>query len=207
MIRRERFKELVEYALERNSRGGYRISQRQLSQALRCAPGMIRRYLDLETDINGLRYSTLRAMAEVTQLNPGTIFMWIEQGREQAMAYESKAVGSLAPFTPLDLARQLVVTLELERVAPSEPSTEPLLDRIEAIKATVGPVFPRLVALSGAAAALEHLEDGSLPKEEHWEPLSQLLDASSAELMRLCGIKPPAVGGSDASARSERTPA
>lgn len=185
--KRERFKEVVEYALERLSTGGTRVSHRRLAIQLQCAPGMIRRYVDLEVDVHGLRYISILRLAEASRLDPGAIFKWIEVGREEAMSYQSSINQSLEAYTALDLAHRLVQVLDIQQ--PKTPSAEPLKELVDQLESLTGPLFTRMVTLAGACAVVERVRSGELPSGEEWDCLGELLEIEPEELKRLAGMQ------------------
>lgn len=198
--RKRHFREVVEYALERVSTGGQRASQRQLAERIMCAPGMIRRYLDMETSVEGLKFLTLYSLSKACRLDPGTLFIWIEEGREPAMLHEAALSGTIPPFGALDLARQLVRILEQddrggEEAAgdgPAPPSLDPVRLRLAALENEVGALFERMVRLTEAEQAIEVVAaSGSQPSslaDEDWVALGRLLEMEPDQLKGECRL-------------------
>lgn len=198
--RKRHFREVVEYALERVSTGGQRASQRQLAERIMCAPGMIRRYLDMETSVEGLKFLTLYSLSKACRLDPGTLFIWIEEGREPAMLHEAALSGTIPPFGALDLARQLVRILEqddrgggdLGSDGPAPPSLDPVRLRLSSLEHEVGALYQRMVRLTEAEAAVELVEAvGTLPSSlaaEDWAALGRLLEMEPDQLRGECGL-------------------
>jgi len=198
--RRCHFREVIEYALERVSTGGQRASQRQLAERIMCAPGMIRRYLDKETSVEGLKFLTLYSLSKACRLDPGTLFIWIEEGREAAMLHEAALGGTIPPFGALDLARQLVRILEQDDRGgqdaagdgPAPPSLDPVRLRLSALEHDVGPLYQRMVRLTQAEAVIELVETGgTLPSSlaaEDWAALGRLLEMEPDQLQGECRL-------------------
>ncbi|MGB7566040.1 MAG: hypothetical protein WBM08_14975 [Prochlorococcaceae cyanobacterium] len=205
-LRRERFKELIEYAQLRSGSGGVRASQRYLSQLLGLSPSMIRRYLDGEADVEEIRYLTIRNLAEVAGIDVGTLSRWLEHGRAVALEHESRRLGSLAPYTIKDLAERILDLLaaEPEPVPAAEPDLDPLHRQVERLRLEVGPAFDRLCALAGCSDALERLRSGASLQEGDWELFAALLEVDAADLRQECGYAaaaPAAAASSPAALR------
>jgi hypothetical protein len=200
-VRKRHFKELIEYALERISHGGHRASQRQLAEQLMLAPGMIRRYLDMETSVEGLKFMTLYQISRACRLDVGSVFLWIEEGREKAMDHEMALGGQVPPFSALDLARRLVVILEGDGggggggggdTSGPKPDLGPLRQRVQDFAAEAGDLMCRMVRMVGAEAALAKLEDpalaiGSLETDD-WQAVAALLEVEVRTLQLECGL-------------------
>lgn len=200
VMRKRHFKEVVQYAMERVSTGGQRASQRQLAERLMCAPGMIRRYLDQETSVEGLKYITLHMLAKACRLDAGSLFVWIEQGRDAAMEHEASLAGTMPPFSALDLAHRLVDLLSEDddgrggqgKDDPPGPDLESLRQRVAVMEVESGALFPRMVRLTQAEEALQCLADPSVApgdlRAEDWSALGRLLEAEVGELKEACGM-------------------
>jgi hypothetical protein len=203
-VRKRHFKQLIEYAMERVSVGGQRASQRQLAEKLMLAPGMIRRYLDMETSVEGLKFTTLSQLSRACRLNVGTVFLWIEEGREKAMEHEMSLGGSAPPFGALDLARRLVEILEgrddpggggrgLGPDVPPPPDLTPLRQRTTVFTEEAGDLVGRMVRMVGAEAAMAKLEDPELAPDAldagDWQALAALLEVAADTLRLECGLQ------------------
>jgi transcriptional regulator with XRE-family HTH domain len=203
MLRRQRFKELIEYALVRSGSGGVRASQRYLSQLLGLSPSMIRRYLDGEAEVEEIRYVTIRSLAEVAGIDVGTLSLWLERGREVALEHESRRLGNLKPYTIKDLAERIVelAAFEAEPLPAPGLDLEPLRRRVRALRLEVGPVFDRLCSLAGCIDAVERLYSQQPLVEGDWELLAGLLELDVATLQEECGHS-----GGDQAALARRDP-
>lgn len=198
--RKRHLKEVVLYAMERVSTGGQRASQRQLAERLMCAPGMIRRYLDQETSVEGLKYITLHMLARACRLDTGSLFVWIEDGRDAAMEHEASLAGTMPPFSALDLAHRLVDLLSEDepgggdpaRDTPPGPDLEPLRQRVSLMEVESAHLFPRMVRLTEAEEAIQCLSDPSVTpldlRSEDWSALARLLEEEVDALKQLCGL-------------------
>lgn len=159
-LRSERLREIVLFALERLG-GRARISQRKLAQAMGCAPTMVTRYLTGQDPL-GLKVVTLVHLARVAGLHPGTLHVWLEDGRDLAMAHERRVSDSLDGCQPIDLAKELV--RRLEGAAPEPPALEDeeftrrLRDAVNREEAELGGfLFTRMCELADATEAVEEL--------------------------------------------------
>jgi hypothetical protein len=184
--RKEALREIVLYALEKIANGGHRGSQRALAEQMAVAPGMIRRYLDGEVAVEALKYGTILTLAKASRLDPGTIYVWVEAGRDAAMDHEARLQGDIPPFGLTDLARRLLNELEAqEQTLPeleAEPTLAPIRRRIDALEEEAGMSFPRMLRMAAATEAVikvRRLE--TVPADldgDDWEALSVLLDAT-----------------------------
>jgi hypothetical protein len=196
--RKRHFKEVIEYAMERVSTGGHRASQRQLAERIMCAPGMIRRYLDMQTSVEGLKFVTLLSIAKACRLDPGTLFVWIEQGRQSALLHEAALHGTVPPFGALDLAKRLVEILEDgpggdgggDGGGPPKPGLAPVRQQLRVLEQEVGALMAKMVRLTEAEDALRLvMAEDTAPEmlnEGHWRSLSRLLEVAPEVLQQNC---------------------
>jgi hypothetical protein len=203
-VRKRHFKQLIEYAMERVAMGGQRASQRQLAEKLMLAPGMIRRYLDMETSVEGLKFTTLSQLARACRLHVGTVFVWIEEGRDQAMTHELSLGGNTPPFGALDLARRLVEILEGRDDpggdggedhgpdVPPPPDLTPLRQRTTVFAEEAGDLMGRMVRMVGAGIAMAKLENSELAVDaldpSDWLAMAALLEVDAEALRLECGV-------------------
>lgn len=204
-LRKRHFREIVEYALERVSTGGSRASQRQLAERIMCAPGMIRRYLDQETSVEGLKFLTLYSLSKACRLDPGSLFLWIEEGKDAAMAHEAALNGTMPPYGALDLAKRLVTILEEDgdddgkSDAPGtpKPSLDGIRVRLSSLEQEVGHLYGRMLRLTGAEDVVDRVLTGlDSPYKlnaQDWSTLAALLEVEAAELMQEAGLAQAAV--------------
>jgi hypothetical protein len=163
---------------------------------------MIRRYLDKETSVEGLKFLTLYSLSKACRLDPGTLFFWIEEGREAAMLHEAALHGTVPPFGALDLARRLVDILEEqeggggESVAndsgPPPPNLDGIRHRLASLEEEVGQLFGRMVRLTDAADVVDRVQTGlNAPDElsaKDWEALAALLEVEVSTLKQEAGL-------------------
>ena len=187
-----RFAEIVRYA--QTVLGGQasgRASQRELAEALGVAPTMVTRYVSSNCDWRGLKASTLEALAKAARLEVGTLFVWIHEGRDAAMAYERRMSAEPKAFRPVDLARELTAMLESqERVkeepAPDGPDYEAILNQLQPLQ---GPAFDRLVELFDATAAVAAAQQQQPLSDDDWLKLARLIDADPVKFRQLCSTQ------------------
>jgi transcriptional regulator with XRE-family HTH domain len=180
-----RFAEIVRYA--QTVLGGQasgRASQRDLANALGIAPTMVTRYKSRNCDWRGLRASTIEALAKAARLEVGTVFVWLHEGREAAMAYERRMSAEPRAFRPVDLARELTAMLEQQDDEAGPDVTEPAGLDYAAIAALLrplqGPAFERLVEVLEATTAVNAIAECMPLEDEDWLKLARLLSEDPA---------------------------
>ena len=175
----QRFAEIVIYAQEvLGSKEDRRASQRALSQTLGVAATMIGRYKSGLCDWQNLRAQTIEALAAAAQLEVGTLFIWIKDGKAAAMAYQRQASSAPRAFAPVDLARELVQMLE--QAPEPDSKTKGLPPEREQ---------PKIYTEAEALAISQMCRDGfrriatdqMLNAKEAWEKLKPLCEGMSAE--------------------------
>ena len=179
-----RFAEIIQYAqIVLGGREDRRASQRELSSRLNVAATMIGRYKSGLCDWRNIKASTIEALAKAAQLEVGTLFVWINEGREAALAHERKTSTTPRAFAPVDLARELVAMLETGSGLPDKdealPSVEPDQPRIyteedaKRISQMCRDAFRRIAT------------DQLLAPREAWEKLKPLCEEmNAAEISR-----------------------
>lgn len=191
-VREQRLAEIVRYAQQRLGSGAsQRASQRALSERLSCAPTMIGRYLTGNVVFGNMRAETVRALAEAAELDVGTLFVWIERGRDAAMAHEQHLRGEPVAFQPVDLARRLVTLLEASPAAaveqdPPQVDVQGLMTLLEETRRESSRLFDRMVRALNAEAMLQRLAIGE-PEEDDWRLLGALLEQSPQKLRQRFG--------------------
>lgn len=211
----ENFLQLLRYCRQVLGGRSRIASKRELSEALNVAPGMAGRYVSGETDFYNLRAVTVELLARACELDVGTAFTWVGQGREAAMAHEERLRREPVTFTALDhvrIAWRLLDQQERDGQAEDGAGSEELLPTDfeglrQALAARRGPdgealagIFDTLVRTIEAAPCLERIGDRLELQEEDWLKLQLLLGLEAAELRARFGPgrTPP---------RSEPTPA
>ena len=180
-----RFAEIVGYAqVVLGGQASGRASQRELAEYLNVAPTMVTRYKAGNCDWLGLKASTLESLARAARLEVGTLFVWINEGREAAMAYEQRMSAEPKAFRPVDLARELTAMLERqdrnaikEEPAPSGPDYEGITSQLQQL---AGPAFDRLVLLFDATNAVAAAIEQQPLSDDDWLKLARLVDDDPA---------------------------
>ena len=189
-----RLAEIVRYAQKQlGGDASQRASQRALSEKLGIAPTMIGRYLTNNVCFNNIRAETVRALADAAGLNVGTLYTWMEHGRDAAMAYEQRLNAEPVAFEPIDLAKQLVRILEEAPPAAADAAAEPpaidsngLMALLEEARREGPRLFDRMVRAMAAEAMLQRLAIGELEPDD-WLVLAQLLEQTPRRLQERYG--------------------
>lgn len=176
-LRAQRFADLIRYAQKVLGRGsGEKASQRELADHIRVAGTMVTRYLSGSVDWYNCRTHTAALIAAAAELHVGTVYVWIEEGREMAFRHEALIRSRPAAFRPLDLARELVVMLQQEST-----DDEPVLDysvvkqKLAAVEAESPRLYGSFVHRIGAEGALAKIEFGQPLSDEEWQKINELL--------------------------------
>lgn len=183
-----RFAEIVSYAqVVLGGQASGRASQRELAEVLGVAATMVTRYKAGNCDWRGLKASTLEALAKAARLEVGTLFVWINEGRDAAMAYQRRMSAEPRAFRPVDLARELTAMLESQEQIKQEPAPEgPDYAGIQnQLQPLQGPAFDRLVALFDATAAVAAAMEQQPLSDDDWLKLARLVDADPARFRQL----------------------
>lgn len=198
-VRRKRFQEIVRYALEVNTQTDRRFSQRDLADKLKVAPTMITRYLQGRVEFWSMKAVTLDFLAKSCGLDVGTLYAWIEKGRDEAIRHQERVEQEPAIARPQDLLRRALSMLENEKKPPGQkgPRYPALRKAIRDLRLSVGEaVYPRLIRLAEAEAALQAVEAG----EDLWldaeDALAALLELNVDEVRELASRPAEADGDS-----------
>ena len=173
-----RFAEIVSYAQQvLGGREDRRASQRELSQRLGVAATMIGRYKSGMCDWQNLKASTIEALAAAAQLEVGTLFVWIKEGRSAAMQYQRKASAEPKAFEVVDLARELVKMLE--GVSPDQETKElpPIREQRKIHTEAEAKQISDMCREAFRRIAVDRMWEPA----DAWEKLSALCDGMSAE--------------------------
>ena len=195
----DNFLELLQHC--RRVLGGHArlASKRELSDALNVAPGMAGRYIAGETDFYNLRAITVELLARACGLDVGTVFRWVGQGRQEALAHEALLRREPVAFSALDHVRAAATLLEQQEEAVALSGEEPplptdfdglamaLAGRRGQDGAAVASLFDTLVRSIGAEPCLERIRASQDLEDDDWFKLQQLLGVPQHELMALFG--------------------
>lgn len=192
--------------------GGHKrlASQRELADALCVAATMAGRYLSGDTDFYGMRAVTVELLAKAAQVDVGTVFLWVAEGREVALAHEERVRQEPVAFSALEHLRTAVRLLEdqeeeegpLEQGAhhspqPPKPDYRELLLLLEVRRGLDGEpiasLFDTLVETLAAGSTLERVRQAEELEDGDWVKLQQLLGVPAEELrQRFGGHRTPA---------------
>ena len=196
----ENFLELLQHC--RRVLGGHTklASKRELSDALNVAPGMAGRYIAGETDFYNLRAVTVELLARACGLDVGTVFRWVGQGRQDALAHEALLRREPVAFSALDHVRAAATLLEQQEEAIVQDAREdtPLPTDFDGLTmalagrrgqdgAAVASLFDTLVHSIGAESCLQRVRAHQELEEDDWFKLQQLLGVPQGELLALFG--------------------
>lgn len=175
-------------------------SKRELSDALNVAPGMAGRYVSGETDFYGLRAVTVEQLAKACGLDVGTVFRWVREGRQAAMAHEALLRQEPVAFTALDHVRAAAALLQRQdsAVDADEEGEQPLGTDFQGLTlalagrrgqegAAMASLFDTLVQTIQAVPCLERIQAAQELEEADWFTLQQLLGVPESELRALFG--------------------
>ena len=189
------FQELLHYCREVLGDGKRLASQRELADAIGCAPTMTGRYIAGGTDPYQLRATTMQSIAATAGLDVGTIYIWLEQGRAAAMAHQERLNRKPLRFTALDYVREAAALLErqqLETPKLPQPDYEGLEQALAERRGPEGDartsLFDTLVDQVSAAQVLERIVRRQPLADEDWLKLQMLLGVPAAELQQCYGF-------------------
>lgn len=186
-VRDRRFAEVVDYALSKlgAERGAVLGAQAELSKALGVSSTMLHRYRNNGVDFQALKAGTVSQLAKVLGLEVGTIFLWVEEGRDAALEYQRRITGRPSAFSPAELARELAVMLErygsaLDTPTPAVPpqlQCQPLLEAIRQKRDPAPELFDQFAAMLELEPVLAQIESGAVDdlEPQQWEGLAKLL--------------------------------
>lgn len=205
------FQELLHYCREVLGRGTRLATQRELAEALDIAATMAGRYIGGGTEFNNLRAITVQRIAAAAGLDVGTVYLWVEQGRQAAMLHQEQLDQRPLRFTALDYVREAAALLEQQRRPEGEPEPEsPAPDYAalqQALEERRGPegdartgLFDTLVEHVGAGPVLQRIAAAEPLEDDDWLKLQPLLGVPAAELQQCYGFAQTA-------ARTEPRPA
>ena len=190
VLRSARLAEVISCALDvLGAEAGTTLgAQRRLGEAMSLSSTMIHRYKMGLVDFDNLRGSTIRQLALAARLDPGTVFCWIDQGRDAALDHQRRISQRPTAFTPCDLVRELQHMLcqggplALERTPALDAAAlqQALADQRDASPA----LFDRLAAALQIQPLLDELPDRLALDEPEWQQISQLLGPSAHELQQ-----------------------
>lgn len=185
-----RFVEILHYAQTMcGSAAGERASLRELAAALQVSDSIVNRYRQGSVHFGNLKAETVRRLAEVCRLQPGTLYVWIRQGRAAAETYERKVTsGMAAPDpSPLELAERLLAhlrTICAKDPGPPQLDYDALAAAIELAESSGGPYFHRLVAVLQVEPVLERVRQREPLSDDDWTALRQLLAADDPQFQQ-----------------------
>ena len=204
------FQELLHYCREVLGHGNRLATQRELAEALDIAATMAGRYIGGGTDFYNLRAVTVQRMAAAAGLDVGTVYLWVEHGRQVAMQHQERLSQRPLRFTALDYVREAAALLEQQQSAVEPESLSPGPDYTalqQALDERRGPegdartgLFDTLVEHVGASAALQRIAAAQPLEDDDWLKLQPLLGVPAAELQQCYGFAQTA-------ARTEPRPA
>jgi transcriptional regulator with XRE-family HTH domain len=178
----QRFAEVIRHA-QKVCRTGTapRASQRELADRLQVAGTMVTRYISGRVQFENIKTETAQLIADAAGISVGSLYAWIQEGRERAMEVEARVKGQPVAFTPRDLAAKLLELLEQEEGTPPEPERLKRRDwslqkrQLIELEAQSPTLFGRFVATLGAESVLAKLEFGEDLDEVEEEKLQELL--------------------------------
>lgn len=193
-VRDERFADLMNYALAKlgAERGAMQGAQNELAAALGVSSTMIHRYRNGGAEFDALKARTVAQLAKVLSFDVGTVYAWVDAGRQAALEHERRISNRPVGFTPAELARELARMLErygsaLDEAVPQGPPVlqcQRLLEVIRQKREPAPDLFDQLVEILKLAPLLEEMERGGLSdlERDQWEALGKLLGRSGDEL-------------------------
>jgi hypothetical protein len=115
-------------------------------------------------------------IAQAAELHVGSVYVWMEEGREAAFAHEARIRSRPVAFQPLDLARELTAMLEAEpHDAVSAIDYAVIKQKLKAIEAESPRLYASFVARIKAEDALAKIEFNQHLNPEEWEKINELL--------------------------------
>jgi len=195
-LRSRRFAEVIDYALNvLGAESGTMLgSQRRLAESMGVSSTMLTRYKTNLVDFDNLKCATVRELARAIDLDIGTIFCWIDHGRDAAMARQRVITGKPFVFSPFDLVRELELSLKrvMPNVAPPESAapqlqSAALLALIEQHRQDSPAIFDRLVRALDLQPLIDQLSQRTALEDEEWQQLAELLDATPEALQQQYG--------------------
>lgn len=193
-----KFQELLHYCREVLGRGTRLATQRELAEALDIAATMAGRYIGGGTEFNNLRAVTVQRIAAAAGLDVGTVYLWVEQGRQAAMLHQERLDQRPLRFTALDYVREAAALLEQQqpegRLEP-EPFVPDYAALQQALEERRGPegdaragLFDTLVDHVGAGPVLQRIAAAETLEDDDWLKLQPLLGVPAAELQQCYGF-------------------
>ena len=188
--RDRRFADLIDYALSRlgAERGAVLGAQAELCRALGVSSTMIHRYRNSGVDFNSLKAGTVSQLAKVLGLEIGTVYLWVEEGREAALSYQRRITSKPAAFSPVDLADELSAMLRRYGTVLDSPTPPPppqlqchlLMDAVRQKREPAPELFDQFTTMLELQQVLQQVEGGGLSdlEPEQWEAFSKLLGRS-----------------------------
>lgn len=187
-LRRQRFQEIVRYAMEINTQNDRRFSQRDLADKLKVAPTMVTRYLQGRVEFWSMKAITLELLAKSCDLDVGSLYVWIQEGRAKALEHQERIESEPSMTRAEDLIKRALVMLENEKKPPGQKSLryEALKRALDDLKGSAGELmFERMVALADAKAALSAVERGGELDSAGASKLAALLGIETEQLEKL----------------------
>lgn len=186
---RARLTEVIAFALDlEEARGDAIGATKRLAERMGCSPTMMTRYKRGGADPTEMRLSNIIALAEVCQLDPGSLIKWITDGRDAAMQQESRLTQQLPHLQPIDLVNRLKELLESEAAAKTSVSqaldTAALAAELDK-QTQSNRLFSKLAAAMNCSKLIElccgqHIKE---LKEQQEEDLAELLGLSKDEFV------------------------
>jgi hypothetical protein len=193
-LRDERFAELINYALRRlgAERGAVLGAQNELAASLNISSTMLHRYKTGGADFDALKARTVAQLAKVIDFDITSVYVWVESGREAALAHQRLLSQRPVAFSALELARELVRLLERygsaldEPTAPAPPQLQcqALMEFIRQKREPAPELFDELAAILSLTPVLEAVEAGGEQElsDAQWEGLAKLLGRPASTL-------------------------
>lgn len=194
-VRDARFAELVNHALTRMGaeRGAVIGAQNELAKALNVSSTMLHRYKTGGVDFDALKARTVAQLAKVLDMDVGAVYLWIEQGKDAAIAYQRRLTGRPIAFSPVDLSQELTAMLQrygtgLDAPVPLQRPVlqcEALLAAMEAKREPAPELFDQFLDMLQLSPLLEQVRGGLLEDLEyhHWQALARVLGGTPESLM------------------------
>ncbi len=193
--RAERFAEVIDYALQvfGSSSGVSLGAQRRLGEAMGVSSTMLTRYRGKDgVDFDNLKCATVRQLARAVGLSPGTIFIWIDEGRDAAMQHQRLlSAGRPIAFSPFELLKELEASLrctmtEQSAISPKPPqlAAAELAAAIEEHRSSSPALFDRLSRVLALDPLLADLPQRTAISDQEWQQLAELLDSTEEELQQ-----------------------
>lgn len=176
-----RFTEIISFAQTMcGAEAGERASLTELAAELRVSPSIVNRYRSGAVHFGNLKAETVRRLAEVCRVQPGTLYVWMRDGRAAAEVYERQVSTGMRTEEPSALALAEMLVEQLRQQQPlhqAEPELryDMLQAVIEEAAADGGSFWQRLVTLLKAEPVLERVQQHEELSDDDWTTLRQLL--------------------------------